>query len=69
MMYKVKDFMNRASHSVNIRTVIIWNPFISKALFVGSPQEIPDFLNNKNIGAYRYDKTKHRMIIRINSHN
>lgn len=66
---KIKDFIIRANKNIDIKTVIIWNPFISKALFVGTPQEIPESLNNKNVTAYRYDKNKYRMIIRINSQN
>lgn len=63
----VSDFLKRAQNSVIIRKIIIWNPYISKALYCGSPLLVPEKLIKKEATAYRYDKDKQRMIIRITS--
>lgn len=68
MPWKVKDYIRCACRAITINTVIVWSPFTSKALFVGSPDELPEFIGNKFLHAYRYDKSKHRLIIRAQSH-
>lgn len=63
----VKNVIERAQKQVEIKTVIIWNPNISKALFVGSPDNIPKQLLNKTVISYRYSATKSRFIIRVST--
>ncbi len=54
-----------AQNQVIVRRVIIWNPYSSRALFVGPVNEVPKTLLNKNVNSYRYDKDKQRMILRV----
>lgn len=61
----VSRLIHEAQTKIILRSVIIWNPNISKALYVGSPSEIPETIKNKIIKSYRYDDKKNRMIIRI----
>jgi len=63
----VAELINRAQKQIQIKTVIIWNPNISRALFVGSINEIPKSLLNKTVISYRYSATKCRFIIRVSS--
>ena len=63
----VKNIIDRAKSQVEIKTVIIWNPNISRALFVGSVENIPKQLINKNVISYCYSGTKCRFIIRVSS--
>lgn len=61
----IKDFLPRARNNVTIRKIIIWNPYVNRALYVGSPDDIPKTLNNRKALAYLYDKNKQRLIIRV----
>ena len=61
----VIQIINAAEKQVNIERLVIWNPFTSRALFVGVKEEIPKTLCNKEVTAYRYDKDKKRMILRV----
>lgn len=61
----VAELIHSAQTKVIIRNVIIWNPNTSRALYVGSPHEIPNTIKNKTVNSYRYDSKKNRMIIRI----
>ena len=63
----VKNIVERAQKQIEIKTVIIWNPNISKALFVGSINNIPKQLLNKTVISYRYSATKFRFIMRVSS--
>lgn len=63
----VHDTVKQAQAQVVIRVVIIWNPFVKRALFVGFPTDIPKNLRFKRVMSYRYDKDKQRIIIRINT--
>jgi len=61
----ISELIRAAQTKIIIRNVIIWNPNTSRALYVGSPSDIPITIKNKEINSYRYDKNKNRMIIRI----
>lgn len=61
----VAGLIRAAQTKVIINSVIIWNPNISRVLYVGSVSEIPETLKYKEIESYRYSKEKERMIIRI----
>ena len=61
----VSTTIKSAQKQVIVRRVVIWNPFTSRALFVGSINEIPKTILNKDVNAYRYDKDKQRMILRV----
>lgn len=61
----VAGLIHAAQTKVIIRNVIIWNPNTSRALYVGSPSEIPAAIKSKVVNSYRYDDKKNRMIIRI----
>lgn len=61
----VAGLIRAAQTKVIINCVIIWNPNISRALYVGPVSEIPDKLKYKEVSSYRYSKEKERMIIRI----
>jgi len=61
----VAGLIRAAQTKVIINCVIIWNPNTSRALYVGSVNEIPDKLKYKEVSSYRYSKEKERMIIRI----
>lgn len=63
----VATTIKSAKNHVIIRKVIIWNPFTSRALFVGRMDEVPDTLLNKNVKSYRYDNSKQRMIMRVHA--
>lgn len=63
----VSEIVNRAQKQIQINTVIIWNPNISRALFVGAINEIPKPLLNKTVISYRYNKIKYRFIIRVST--
>jgi len=63
----VAKLINRAQNQIQIKTVIIWNPNISRALFVGNINEIPKPLLNKTVISYRYSATKYRFIIRVST--
>ena len=63
----VKEILKRAQTHLIIRATIIWNPYVNRAFYCGSPQDIPETLSNKKVLAYRYDKDKQRMIIRIST--
>ena len=61
----ISELIRAAQTKIIIRNVIIWNPNTSRALYVGSPSDIPIIIKNKEVNSYRYDKNKNRMIIRI----
>lgn len=61
----VAGLIRAAQTKVILRSTIIWNPNTSRALYVGSPYEIPDKLKYKVVQSYRYDNKKNRIIIRI----
>lgn len=61
----ISELIRAAQTKIIIRNVIIWNPNTSRALYVGSPSDIPITIKNKEVNSYRYDKNKNRMIIRI----
>ena len=61
----ITDLIHAAQAKVILRSIIIWNPHISRALYVGSPYEIPKTIKNKTVNSYCYDNKKNRMIIRI----
>lgn len=61
----ISELIRAAQTKIIIRNVIIWNPNTSRALYVGSPSDIPIAIKNKEVNSYRYDKNKNRMIIRI----
>lgn len=61
----VAGLIRAAQTKVIINSVIIWNPNISRALYVGHISEIPETLKYKEVKSYRYSKEKERMIIRI----
>ena len=63
----VNQIIKAAEKQVSLKQVVIWNPFISRALYVGDKNEIPKTIQNKEVIAYRYDKDKERMIIRVQS--
>lgn len=63
----VLEIVKRAQKQIEIKTIIIWNPNISKALFVGNINEIPKHLLNKTVISYRYSTTKYRFIIRVST--
>ena len=57
--------VNSAAKQVSISRIIIWNPFVSKALYVGGVDTIPKPLYNRVVTSYRYDKDKERLIVRV----
>lgn len=61
----VINTVKNAQNHVIVRNVIIWNPYTCRALYVGQANEIPKPLQNKEVHAYRYDKDRQRMIIRV----
>lgn len=61
----VINTIKAAQNHVIVRNVIIWNPYTSRALYVGQANEIPKPLQNTEVHAYRYDKDRQRMIIRV----
>ena len=61
----VINTVKAAQNHVIVRNVIIWNPYTSRALYVGQANEIPKPLQNQEVHAYRYDKDRQRMIIRV----
>ena len=61
----VNETLKSAQTHVIIRNVIIWNPYTSRALYVVKANEVPKPLQNKEVHAYRYDKDRQRMIIRV----
>jgi len=61
----ITELIHVAQAKVIIRNVIIWNPHTSRALYAGSPSDIPTTIKNKTVNSYRYDNKKNRMIIRI----
>ena len=61
----ISKLIRAAQTQIIIRSVIIWNPNTSRALYVGSPSTIPETIKNKEVNAYCYDDKKNRMIIRI----
>ena len=63
----VSEVIKRAQKQIKIKTIIIWNPNISRALFVGNINEIPKQLLNKTVISYRYSATKYRFIIRVST--
>ena len=64
---EVIDCIHSAQTKVTVNKVIIWNPNISRALYVGNVNDIPKTLKNKEVTSYRYSKEKERMIIRVHS--
>lgn len=63
----VAGLIRSAQTKIIINRVIIWNPNISRALYVGQVNEIPKTLQQKEVTSYRYNKEKERMIIRVHS--
>lgn len=61
----VAGLIRAAQTKVILRSVVIWNPNTSRALYVGSPYEVPETIKYKVVNSYRYDDKKNRMIIRI----
>lgn len=61
----VFDTLNNASRRVFIRCVIIRHPDISKVLYIGSPQSIPNNLLNRITTSHLYDAKKERLIMRV----
>lgn len=61
----VAKLIRAAQTKVVINSVIIWNPYTSRTLYVGKANEVPKPLQNKEVHAYRYDKDRQRMIIRV----
>lgn len=61
----VTELIRAAQTKVILRSIIVWNPNTSRALYVGSPSTVPDTIKNKEVNAYCYDNKKNRMIIRI----
>jgi len=61
----VFDTLNNASRRVSIRCVIIRHPDVSKILYVGSPQTIPNNLLNRIMVSHLYDAKKERLIMRV----
>lgn len=61
----VAGLIRAAQTKVIINSIIIWNPNISRALYVGPVSEIPETLKDKEAKSYRYDFNKKRLIIRV----
>lgn len=54
-----------ASSHVQIEKVVISNSNLTRALYVGIINDIPETLRHKEAKSYRYDFNKKRLIVRV----